>query len=57
MAEGLNGFTRKVSVKWIKAESGATYLCPVAVLDLIDGLSEDELRLICVEVPVDPHDN
>ena len=57
MTEGLNGFAKELNVQWIKAESGTTYLCPVAILDFIDDLSEDELKAICVDVPVDPHDN
>jgi len=57
MTEGLYAFARELNVQWIKAESGTTYLCPVAILDFIDDLSEDELKEFCVELPADPHDN
>ena len=53
MAE-LNEFKKELSVKWIKAESGNTYLCPVAALSRIDDHSEEQLRTICVDESSNP---
>ena len=45
---------KELSVKWIKADSGNTYLCPVAALDRLDKPSEDQLKMICVEESSNP---
>ena len=45
---------RELSVKWIKADSGNTYLCPVAALDRLNNPSEDQLKMICVEESANP---
>jgi len=57
MVDGMNEFKRELSVKWIKAKSGSTYLCPVAALDRIDDSSEDQLRMICVEESANPQND
>lgn len=49
MEAELNGFDEKVDAKWVKTESGEIYLCPVAILDFIDELSEKDLKSICVQ--------
>ena len=33
---------RKLNVRWIKAPSGNTYLCPVDALDRLDAPKEEE---------------
>jgi hypothetical protein len=49
-------FKRELNVKWIKAGSGNTYLCPVdALKKLKDNPSEEELKLICVDESENPH--
>ena len=57
MTENLNEFKKQLSVKWIKAKSGATYLCPVSSLDRIEDANEDQLRMICVEESANPQND
>jgi len=54
---GLNEFKKELSVKWIQAKSGATYLCPVSALDRIDDANEDQLRMICVDESANPQNS
>jgi hypothetical protein len=55
MSDELSEFKRELGVKWIKAESGNTYLCPVAALKRLDNPTEDQLKMICVDESQDPH--
>jgi hypothetical protein len=54
---GMNEFKRELSVKWIKADSGSTYLCPVNALDKLSNPTEDQLRMICVEESSNPQND
>ena len=47
-------FAKEIGVKWIKAESGNTYLCPVASLERLDNPSEADLKTICVDESQNP---
>ena len=47
-------FKKSLGVKWIKADSGSTYLCPVDALDRLDNPTEDQLKLICVDESLNP---
>ena len=57
MATGMNEFKRELSVKWIKAKSGSTYLCPVDSLDRMDNPTEEQLKTICVEESANPQND
>lgn len=48
---------KELAVKWIKAESGNTYLCPVAALQRLDNPSEDQLKMICVDESKNPQND
>lgn len=50
-------FKKELSVKWIKAESGNTYLCPVDALDRIPDPKEADLKLICVDESKNPQND
>lgn len=54
---GMNEFKKELGVKWIKAESGRTYLCPVKALDRIHSPSEEQLRMICVDESSNPQND
>ena len=54
MSEEKNEFKRELNVKWIKATSGNTYLCPVDALDRLNEPTEKELKLICVDESANP---
>ena len=51
---GEKPFMHEVSVKWIKAKSGNTYLCPVGALDRIQNPSEEQLKMICIDESLNP---
>jgi len=57
MIEGLNEFKKELSVKWIKGQSGATYLCPVDALSRMDNPTEDDLKKICVDESQNPQND
>ena len=48
-------FKQELGVKWIKCESGTTYLCPVGSLQKLNDPTEDQLKLICVDESMNPH--
>ena len=47
-------FKKELGVKWIKAKSGNTYLCPVDSLSKLESPTEDQLRTICVDESQNP---
>lgn len=49
--------TQRINLKWIKADSGHTYLCPVNALERLDSPSEDQLKMICVDESENPHND
>ena len=53
----MNVFKKELSVKWIKADSGNTYLCPVDALERIDSPSESQLKMICVDESQNPQND
>ena len=50
-------FKKELSVKWIKADSGNTYLCPVNALDRLGNPSEEQLKTICVDESKNPQND
>ena len=54
---GMNEFKKNLSVKWIKGDSGSTFLCPVDALDKLSNPNEDQLRMICVEESSNPQND
>ena len=48
---------REFSVKWIKSESGNTYLCPVSALDRLENPTEEQLKMICVDESNNPQND
>jgi hypothetical protein len=49
--------SQRVNLKWIKADSGTTYLCPVNALDRLDNPTEEQLKLICVDESDNPQND
>jgi hypothetical protein len=54
MAELDKEYKKELSVKWIKAQSGNTYLCPVDSLKRLQNPSEEQLKTICVDESKNP---
>lgn len=50
-------FKRELSVKWIKADSGNTYLCPLEALKRIKEPTEEQLKIICVDESKNPQND
>ncbi len=57
MTEEMKEFKKELSVKWIKGDSGNTYLCPVEALQKIDQNDEEQLKLICVDESTNPQND
>ena len=47
-------FSRQ-SFKWIKSDSGSTYLCEVAAIRGLDNPTEEQLSSLCVNESQNPH--
>ncbi len=57
MAIDLKEFKRELNVRWIKGDSGNTYLCPTASLNRIHNPTEADLRRICVDESKNPQND
>ena len=57
MTDELSPFKRELGVKWVKAESGTSYLCPLAALERLDNPQEDDLKKICVDESENPQND
>ena len=57
MSDDLNEFEKELSVKWVKAESGTTYLCPVEALKRLSDPKEEDLKKICVDESQSPQND
>ena len=55
--ETMNAFKKELSVKWIKGDSGITYLCPVSALERIEKPTEEQLKTICVDESKNPQND
>jgi len=54
MTSESNAFTRQ-SYRWVKSDSGSTYLCPIDVMRRLDNPTEEQLRSLCVDESLNPH--
>ena len=50
-------YKKELSVKWIKAPSGNSYLCPANALSRTPNPSEEQLRTMCVEESNNPQND
>jgi ribonuclease HI len=48
---------KKMALKWIKGDSGHTYLCPADKLEKLDNPTEDQLKAICVDESENPQND
>ena len=54
MPEPTEEFKKEIGVKWIKAKSGNTYLCPIAAYERLNNPEEADLKKICVDESENP---
>jgi hypothetical protein len=45
------------NLKWIKGDSGNTYLCPVDALEKLENPTEEDLKKICVDESSNPQND
>jgi hypothetical protein len=57
MFDATKEFKRELGVKWVKGDSGNTYLCPTEALNRLTRPTEDQLRMICVEESKNPQND
>ena len=59
MEDKLNAFKKELGVTWIKADSGTSYLCPVASYNRLGTThpKEDDLKKICVDESKNPQND
>jgi len=57
MSENNKPFVGRINLKWIRARSGSTYLCPVSSLDRLENPTEEQLRMICVDESENPQND
>jgi hypothetical protein len=55
--ESRGSFKQSISMKWIKAESGTTYLCPAEALSGVSNLDENQLMSMCVNESENPQND
>jgi len=47
----------QIGIKWIKSNSGRTYLCPVDAADKLRNASDDDLRNLCQDESENPQND
>lgn len=59
MADELQAFKKEIGVKWVRAESGTSYLCPVAAFERLNTSKpkEEDLKKICVDESMNPQND
>ena len=50
-------FKKNIGVRWVKGESGNTYLCPSALIDKVDSEDESQLKTICLDESENPQND
>ena len=53
----LNEYKSGLGVKWVRAQSGTTYLCPEESLRGLQNPTEEQLRAIGVDESMNPHND
>lgn len=44
-------------IKWIKSDTGNTYLCPAGALKNFESMTDEQLKLVCVEESANPQND
>ena len=57
MADELEAFKKEIGVKWVKADSGTSYLCPLAAFERLENPKEEDLKKICVDESQNPQND
>lgn len=54
MYDSFKPFKQMLAVKWVKAKSGVTYLCPVDAIGKLKNPTEDDFKRLCVNESDNP---
>ena len=57
MSDELSAFKKELGVKWIKGDSGTSYLCPLVAYERLENPSEEDLKKICVDESNNPQND
>jgi hypothetical protein len=57
MVDNMNSYKKNLGMRWIKADSGHTYLCPVDAVKDIENPSEEQLKSICIDESDNPQND
>mgnify|MGYP003574563520 FL=1 len=57
MSDNLQEFKKEIGVKWVKADSGTSYLCPAGSFARLTNPTEAELKKICVDESQNPQND
>lgn len=59
MTDELKEFKKEIGVKWIKAESGTSYLCPMTAFNRLETTNpnEEDLKRICLDESENPQND
>ena len=57
MSDETKEIQQRINLRWIKADSGNTYLCPVKALKRMDNPTEEQLKMICVDESENPQND
>ena len=55
--ENVESIRERISLKWVRGESGTSYLCPVKSFDRLKDKGEENLKMICVDESDNPHND
>ena len=54
MYDSLKHFKRRLAIKWVRAKSGTTYLCPLDEISKIKNPTEEDYKRLCVNESENP---
>lgn len=54
MVNHMNEHKRDLGVRWIQAESGTSYLCPISALEDLEQPTDEKLKEICIDESMNP---
>jgi hypothetical protein len=57
MSDQDHSFKQSLNHRWIKANSGLTYLCPASALEGMENPSEGYLQAMCVDESINPQNS
>ncbi len=54
MYDSFRPFKQMLAVKWVRAQSGNTYLCPVDAISRIEQPTEEDYKRLCLNESDNP---